>query len=66
MIPREGEGKGMEPLRELQQALEEKLEATRKMIDEYDEMIDYATQCTLQGFAEGLAFALEETKSLIG
>jgi len=56
----------MEPLRELQQALEEKLEATRKMIDEYDEMIDYATQCTLQGFAEGLAFALEETKSLIG
>jgi hypothetical protein len=56
----------MEPLRELQQVLEERLEATRKMIDDYDEMMDYATQCTLQGFAEGLAYALEETKSRVG
>jgi len=56
----------MEALKELQQVLEEKLETTRKMIDEYDEMMDYATHCTLQGFAEGLAFALEETKNRLG
>ena len=56
----------MEPLRELQRVLEEKLETTRNMVDEYDEMMDYATHCTLQGFAEGLAFALEETKSRLG
>lgn len=56
----------MEPLEELQQALEEKLERTRKMIDEFDEGMDYATHCTLQGFAEGLAFAIEELKERLG
>jgi hypothetical protein len=56
----------MEPLEELQQALEEKLERTRKMIDEFDEGMDYATHCTLQGFAEGLAFTIEELKERLG
>jgi hypothetical protein len=50
----------MELLEEVRQALEEKLERTRRMIDEFDEGMDYATHCTLQGFAEGLAFAIEE------
>ncbi len=52
----------MEPLEELRQALQEKLERTRAMIDEFDEGMDYATHCTLQGFAEGLAFAIEEVQ----
>jgi hypothetical protein len=56
----------MEPLEELQQALEEKLERTRTMIDEFDEGMDYATHCTLQGFAEGLAFTIEELKERLG
>ena len=50
----------MESLEELRLAFEEKLERTRKMIDEFEEGMDYATHCTLQGFAEGLAFAIEE------
>jgi hypothetical protein len=52
----------MEPIEELIHAFEEKLEAVRKMIDEYDESMDYATHCALQGFAEGLDFALGEAK----
>jgi len=44
----------VERLEEVRQALEEKLERTRRMIDEFDEGMDYATHCTLQGFAEGL------------
>ena len=45
-------------IEELIRAFVEKLEAVRKMIDEYDEAMDYASHCSLQGFAEGLAFAL--------
>ncbi len=56
----------MERLEELRQALEEKLERTRKMIDEFEEGMDYATHCTLQGFAEGLAFAIEESEGTAG
>ena len=52
----------MKPMEELIRAFEEKLEAVRKMIDEYDESMDYASHCALQGFAEGLAFALSETR----
>jgi hypothetical protein len=32
------------------------------MIDQYDETMDYASHCTLQGFAEGIAFAMEEAR----
>ncbi len=56
---------GMEPLEELVQTFEDKLVMIRKMIEGYDEAMDYATHCTLQGFAEGLAFALEETRALL-
>ena len=48
----------MEPLEELRQLLEQKLEKTRRMIEGFEEGMDYATHCTLQGFAEGLAFAI--------
>ena len=50
-------------MEELLDAFEEKLEAVRRMIDEYDEAMDYASHCALQGFAEGLAFAIEETRN---
>ncbi len=50
----------MEKLKELRLTFEEKLDLTRKMINEFEEGMDYATHCTLQGFAEGLAFAIEE------
>ena len=53
----------MKPMEALLHSFEDKLEAVRRMIDEYDEAMDYASQCTLQGFAEGLAFAIEETKN---
>ena len=56
----------MELLEEVRQALEEKLERTRRMIDEFDEGMDYATHCTLQGFAEGLACAIEELQGRMG
>jgi len=55
-------GWGMGAKEELLQTLEEKLSAVRKMIDQYDEAMDYASHCTLQGFAEGLAFAIDETR----
>jgi hypothetical protein len=50
-------------LEELLHEFEGKLEAVRTMIDEYDETMDYASHCALQGFAEGLAFAIEETRN---
>ena len=53
----------MDQLAELLQLLEQKLEAVRHMIDAYEEGMDYATNCTLQGFAEGLLYAMEEVKS---
>ena len=52
----------MEPMEELVRAFEEKLAAIRSMIDQYDEAMDYASHCTLQGFAEGIAFAIEEAR----
>lgn len=52
----------MKSMEELLRTFEEKLEAVRDMIDGYDEAMDYASHCALQGFAEGLAFAIEETK----
>ncbi len=51
---------------ELLRLLEEKLEMTRKMIDEFEEGMDYATHCSLQGFAEGIAYTIEEIKGLTG
>jgi hypothetical protein len=50
----------MEPLSELLELLEDKLQTIRRMIDEFEEGMDYATHCTLQGFAEGLSYAIEE------
>jgi hypothetical protein len=58
--------KGMGDLDELLRLLEGKLETTRKMIDEFDERMDYATHCSLQGFAEGIAYAIEEIRGLVG
>lgn len=52
----------MKPIEELLQVFEEKLEAIRGMIAEYDESMDYASHCALQGFAEGLSYAVEEAR----
>lgn len=43
-------------------SLEKKLSDTRELIDGYDESMDYATHCALQGFAEGIDFAIEELR----
>jgi len=56
----------MEPLEELRQLFEQKLEKTRRMIEEFEEGMDYATHCNLQGFAEGLAFAIQEMNERSG
>jgi hypothetical protein len=53
----------MDPLKELVDLLEEKYRMMRQMIDSYEEGMDYAAHCTLQGFAEGLAYALEEIRN---
>jgi hypothetical protein len=53
----------MEQLRELLRMFEEKLGLIRDMIDAYEEGMDYASHCTLQGFAEGLMFAIEEIRT---
>jgi hypothetical protein len=53
----------MELLDELLRMLEEKLETTHKMIGEFEESMDYATHCTLQGFAEGIDYAIEEIRN---
>jgi len=53
----------MGPMEELVRTFEEKLAAVRSMIDQYDEAMDYASHCTLQGFAEGIAFAIDEVKN---
>lgn len=52
----------MEPLEELLVAFADKLETIHKTISEFEEGMDYATHCSLQGFAEGLAYAMEEIK----
>lgn len=43
-------------------SLEKKLSDTRELIEGYDEAMDYATHCALEGFAEGIDFAIEELK----
>ncbi len=53
----------MEPLQELLAAFADKLETIYKTISEFEEGMDYATHCSLQGFAEGLAYAMEEIKN---
>lgn len=53
----------MGPMEELVRTFEEKLAAVRSMIDQYDEAMDYASHCSLQGFAEGIAFAIEEARN---
>jgi hypothetical protein len=52
----------MELLEELVHLFEEKLQAVRGMVDAFEEGMDYASHCSLQGFAEGLAFAIEEIR----
>ena len=52
-------------LARLLEQLRDKLEYTRKLIAEYEETMDYASHCSLLGFAEGIEFATEElAKSL--
>jgi hypothetical protein len=53
----------MERLDEILEVFEEKLTAVRAMIDAYEEGMDYASHCVLEGFAEGLAFAMEEVRA---
>jgi len=53
----------MGSVEELVRTYEEKLAAVRSMIDQYDEAMDYASHCTLQGFAEGIVFAIDEAKN---
>lgn len=53
----------MDQLDELLRLFEEKLADVRAMIAAYEEGMDYASHCTLQGFAEGLAFAIDEVKA---
>ncbi len=55
----------MEPLKELLGVLKEKLEYTKKMIEHYEEGMDYATHCSLQGFAEGIECAMDEIKTML-
>lgn len=50
----------------LRRSITKKLSQTRVMVNEFDEAMDYVTHCTLQGFAEGLAFALDEIEEAIG
>jgi hypothetical protein len=52
----------MDPLEELVQLFEGKLEAVRGMVDAFEEGMDYASHCSLQGFAEGLGYAIEEIR----
>ncbi len=56
----------MNELKRLLENLEDKLAYTRKLISEYDETLDYASHCNLQGFAEGIEFAMEEIEEMLG
>jgi exonuclease VII small subunit len=53
----------MDQMKELIVLLEEKLLTIREAIDAYEEGMDYVTHCTLQGFAEGLMYAIEEIRN---
>jgi hypothetical protein len=55
----------MDQLNELLQVFEAKLETIRDMVAAYEEGMDYASHCALQGFAEGLAFAAEEIRNRV-
>jgi hypothetical protein len=52
----------MGDLNELVASFEAKLQRVRDLINAYEEGMDYVSHCTLQGFAEGLEFAIEEMK----
>lgn len=54
----------MESLEKLLASIERKLGYTRELIEEYDQSMDYASHCTLQGFAEGLEFVIDEIKEI--
>jgi hypothetical protein len=58
-------GEKMKPMEALLHAFEDKMKMVHRLIDEYDETMDFASHCSLQGFAEGLGFAIEETRERI-
>jgi len=60
-----GKGKKADPLHRIRRSLRDKLRQTQVMIEQYEETMDYATHCSLQGFFEGLGFALEEIETLM-
>jgi len=49
----------------LKKRLNEKLKYTKKLMEEYEETMDYASHCNLVGFAEGIEFTLEEIEEAI-
>jgi hypothetical protein len=53
----------MDTIKEIIDVFEDKLAAIREMINTYDETMDYASHCTLQGFAEGLMYVIEELRA---
>jgi len=55
----------MEELQELLDRLREKLQYTRRLTEEYDHAMDFASHCTMQGLAEGIQFAIEEIEEMI-
>jgi hypothetical protein len=56
---------GLDSLKELLHLFQEKLADVQAMIAAYEEGMDYASHCALQGFAEGLAFAVDELKARV-
>jgi hypothetical protein len=55
----------MEELKELLDRLREKLQYTRRLTEEYDHAMDFASYCTMQGLVEGIEFAIEEIEELL-
>jgi len=55
----------MDELKELLDRLREKLQYTRRLIQEYDHAMDFASHCTMQGLAEGIEFAVEEIEEFL-
>jgi hypothetical protein len=58
-------GKKADPLHRIRRSLRDKLRQTEVMIEQYEETMDYATHCSLQGFFEGIGFALDEIETLM-
>jgi hypothetical protein len=56
-------GSSMESIKDIIDVFEDKLAAIKGMIDAYDENMDYASHCTLQGFAEGLMYVIDELRA---